>query len=251
MTPPAPLQLLGIPIHPVSAAELVAQLVAWGDGDALRRVFNVNVHAMNLAHDDADFRRALCAADLVFCDGFGVKWGARIAGLEIPHRLTPPDWIDAFAAATARAGQRVFALGDEPGVAAAFQAKLAADHPGYGDAGSHHGFFAKEGPASAEIVDAINASGATHLLVGFGMPLQERWITENAPRLRVKTALAVGALFRWHTGIETRAPRWMTDRGLEWAARLARHPVRHFERYLVGNPRFLLRVLRATMGSRS
>ena len=130
-------------------------------------------------------------------------------------------------------------------MATAFQATLAAEHPGYRDAGSHHGFFAKHGADSDAVVDAINASGATHLLVGFGMPLQEMWITEHAARLRVATVLPVGALFRWHAGIETRAPRWMTDHGLEWLARLGSHPLRHFRRYVIGNPRFLLRVIRS------
>ena len=97
------------------------------------------------------------------------------------------------------------------------------------------------------MIDAINASGATHLLVGFGMPLQEKWIADNASRLRVKTAIAVGALFRWHAGIEQRSPRWMTDYGLEWLGRLAQHPVRHFRRYVIGNPLFLARVARARL----
>ncbi len=244
MTPPPPIHLLGIPIHPVSADQLVELLIAWGAGNHLRRVFNVNVHAMNLAHDDPGFRSALLAADLVFCDGVGVTWGARLAGLAIPHRLTPPDWIDRFAATATAAGQSIYALGDEAGVAAAFQTKLAADHPGYRNAGSHHGFFAKQGRETDAVIDAVNASNATHLLVGFGMPLQERWITEHAARLRVKTVLPVGALFRWHGGLEIRAPRWMTDHGLEWLARLGRHPLRHFRRYVIGNPRFLLRVMR-------
>ena len=245
-----PVELLGIPIHPVSPAQLVEAIVAFGRGDRLRRVYNVNVHAMNLAGDDPEFAGWLRGADLVFCDGYGVKWGARLAGVSIPHRMTPPDWIDAFAAATARAGQRVFALGDEPGVAERFQAELAARHPGYLSAGAHHGFFAKQGPENQAVLDAIAASGATHLLVGFGMPLQERWIESNADRLSVRVALPVGALFRWITGDETRAPRWLTDNGLEWLARLGRHPLRHFRRYVVGNPRFLARVVRSRIGSR-
>ena len=241
---PAPVKLLGIPIHPVSPDELVRIAVRWGGEDTKRRVYNVNVHAMNLASENPDFAAHLRKADLVFCDGFGVKWGAKLRGLAIPYRMTPPDWIDAFAAATAKAGQSVFALGDEDGVATRFQAALAAKHPGYRDAGSHHGFFAKAGPENDAVIDVINASGARHLLVGFGMPLQERWLEENASRLGPRVFLPVGALFRWYIGADRRAPRWMTDNGLEWLARFVQHPIRHFERYAIGNPRFLWRVMR-------
>ncbi len=245
--PPPPALLLGIPVHPLSVSELIALLVRWGHGDRLRQVLYVNVHGMNLAHDDPAFREQLQRADLVFCDGFGVKWGARLAGVEVPHRLTPPDWIARFAAATSDARHSVFALGDEAGVAAAFQARLCREHPGYLDAGSAHGFFALDGADSDAMVEHINASGATHLLLGLGMPRQEKWLAANAARLTVRTAITVGALFRWHAGIEQRAPAWMTDHGLEWLARLARHPIRHFQRYVVGNPRFLLRVLRSRL----
>ncbi len=247
---PAPVEVLGVPIHPVSPDELVATLVAWGGRAQQRRCYNVNVHAMNLAAGDPEFHAALRRADLVFCDGFGVKWGASLLGKPIPHRMTPPDWIDAFAAATAAAGQSVFALGDEDGVAARFQQLLAERHPGYRSAGAHHGFFAKQGAENDAVIEAVNASGAVHLLVGFGMPLQEKWLEENAARLRPRVQIPVGALFRWYTGIEQRAPKWMTDNGLEWLHRLARHPGRHFRRYAVGNPQFLLRVVRARLRPR-
>jgi N-acetylglucosaminyldiphosphoundecaprenol N-acetyl-beta-D-mannosaminyltransferase len=240
---PAPVDLLGIPIHPIAPDELVGTLVAWGEGAAQRKVHYVNVHAMNVAERDLSFRSALRRADLVFCDGFGVKWGARLAGVHIPHRMTPPDWVDDFAAAAADARQPIFALGDEPGIAGSFLRVLQARHPRLVTAGSHHGFFLKSGTENDAVIDTINASGAGHLLVGFGMPLQERWIEENAHRLAPRVLISVGALFRWHTGAERRAPRWVTDRGLEWLIRFTRHPVRHFRRYAIGNPQFLLRVL--------
>lgn len=249
-SPPAPVRFLGIPVHPVSAPGLVEWMVRWGAGDAQRRLSYVNVHAMNLAQRDPSFRAALAGADLVFCDGFGVKWGARLHGLDIPHRLTPPDWLDEFAAASAAAGQGVFALGDEEGVAARYQALMAARHPGYIAAGSHHGFFAREGPENDAVIDLINGSGATHLLVGLGMPTQELWLERYAHRLAPRVLVPLGAAYRWYTGTDRRAPRWVTDNGLEWLARLARHPVRHFRRYVVGNPAFLARVVRARFTAR-
>jgi N-acetylglucosaminyldiphosphoundecaprenol N-acetyl-beta-D-mannosaminyltransferase len=244
LTPPSPVEILGVPVHPVSADELVSLLAAWGEARDAKAVFYTNVHVMNLAYSDAALRQAFAQADLVTCDGFGVKWGARLAGQHLPHRMTSPDWIDAFAARTAAAGQRVFAIGDEPGVAEAFQRALVDSHAGYADAGTQHGFFDRAGAENDALVERINESGAHHVLVGLGSPLQEHWILDNAPRLRAGTLIAVGALFRWRSGIEHRAPRWMTDHGLEWLGRLARHPVRHFRRYVVGNPLFAMRVLR-------
>jgi N-acetylglucosaminyldiphosphoundecaprenol N-acetyl-beta-D-mannosaminyltransferase len=244
MNIPAPLKFMDVPIHPVNSAQLVETIVQWGKERKLRRVYNVNVHAMNIAQEQPDFRRYLQTADLVFCDGYGVKWLARLLHIDIPYRLTPPDWVDDFARASAQAGQSVFILGDENGLADQFGRTLESRHPGYRHAGAHHGFFKKTGPENDAIIKMINDSGATHLLVGFGMPLQERWIEANVDALQVKVAISVGALFRWYLGIEARAPKWMADRGLEWVPRLMRHPVRHFRRYVVGNPLFLARVLR-------
>jgi len=244
---PTPVRFLGIPIHPVDSSQLIRLAVKWAKEDRLRRIHNVNVHAMNLAYDDPDFRRCLEHADLVFCDGFGVKWMASIVKVHIPYRLTPADWIDEFAAAMVEAGQSVFALGDEEGVAAGFGQLLASRHPGFDIAGSHHGFFDKTGPENDAVIELINRSGADHLLVGFGMPLQEHWIEANQHALRVKVAISVGGLFRIYTGIEKRAPKWMAAHGLEWLPRLIRHPLRHFSRYVVGNPRLLGRVILARL----
>ena len=191
---PDPVFLLGVPIHPVNPAQLVQIIVQWGAEDRFRRVYRRNVHAMNLAQQLPEFKGYLRNADLVFCDGFGVKWLAGIANVNIPWRMTPPDWIDDFGAAAAKAGQRVFALGDQDGVAAKFMEALCARHKGLVSAGSHHGFFDKTGPENDRVIQKINESGAVHLLVGFGMPLQEQWIENNAQALRVKVVAPGGRI---------------------------------------------------------
>jgi len=53
-------------------------------------------------------------------------------------------------------------------------------------------------------------------------------------------ALCVGAAINFLTGIETRAPLWMQQAGLEWLYRLSRDPRRLWRRYLVRGPKIFL-----------
>jgi N-acetylglucosaminyldiphosphoundecaprenol N-acetyl-beta-D-mannosaminyltransferase len=80
--------------------------------------------------------------------------------------------------------------------------------------------------------------------VGFGMPLQERWILDNINRIEARVFLPLGACLDFYTGNVYRGPRWMTDRGLEWLTRLFTEPQRLWERYVVGNPLFFYRLLK-------
>ena len=58
------------------------------------------------------------------------------------------------------------------------------------------------------------------------MPLQERWLMENWEHIEANVTLAGGAVFDYVSGKLDRAPRWMTDHGLEWLGRLIIKPRR-------------------------
>jgi N-acetylglucosaminyldiphosphoundecaprenol N-acetyl-beta-D-mannosaminyltransferase len=143
----------------------------------------------------------------------------------------------------------LFLLGARPGVAERAAAKLKQRFPDLHIAGTHHGYFDKAlgSPQNEVVVDQINAANPDILIVGFGMPLQERWLMENWERLEASVALTGGAVFDYVSGELRRAPRWMTDHGLEWLGRLIIEPRRLWKRYLIGNPLFILRVLRQRM----
>jgi exopolysaccharide biosynthesis WecB/TagA/CpsF family protein len=53
-------------------------------------------------------------------------------------------------------------------------------------------------------------------------------------------ALCVGAAINFLTGIESRAPLWMQQAGLEWLYRLSRNPRRLWKRYLIRGPKIFL-----------
>ena len=72
--------------------------------------------------------------------------------------------------------------------------------------------------------EEINAVKPNILIVGFGMPLQERWLLENWERVEANVALTGGGVFDILSGKLRRPPRWMTDHSLEWLGRLIIEP---------------------------
>jgi N-acetylglucosaminyldiphosphoundecaprenol N-acetyl-beta-D-mannosaminyltransferase len=238
--------IFDIKVRDLSRKKLIDEFVRNVDKTLKKRVYNVNIYALNLAYECPKFRNVLASAELVFNDGYGVCLATAIMGRRIRSRHTPPDWIDDLVAAARDTRKSIFLLGDEPGVAAQTASILSAKHPGLSMVGTHHGFFKKTGPENEKVVAKINASSPHILMVGMGMPLQEFWIEQNMDRLNVEIFFTVGAAFRWYSGIDKRAPRWITDYGFEWLARFIRHPIKLFKRYAIGNPLFFLRLCRTS-----
>ncbi len=240
---PAPCQVGGVPVHPVPLQTALDWIV---DSIAERRhavVLYANVHGINLARHDARLAALYRRADLVFCDGQGVRLGARLLGCRLPERYTPPDWIDMLARECAARQYRIFLLGTETTVVERAAERLRTRFPGL-EVAAHHGFFASEGAENQAVRDQITTFAPHVLLVGMGMPRQEYWIDQNAPTLDVNVTMAVGALFDYLADRVPRGPRWLTDNGFEWVCRLWFEPRRLWRRYLLGNPRFLWSILR-------
>ena len=233
-------------MDPLTVEELEAEVRRLARGVELAVVLNVNAHCLNLVYRDAALRAYLNRADVVFCDGFGVRLAARLLGWRIPARITYADWTWRLAALAAEEDLSLYFLGARPGVARRAADRLMVSYPGLTVSGAHHGFFDHQAgaPENEAVIREINAAAPDILIVGFGMPLQERWLMQNRRRLNAKVALTGGAAFDYVAGNLRRGPRLLTDNGFEWLARLLIEPRRLWRRYLIGNPLFLARVLR-------
>ena len=203
----------------------------------------VNAHVLNESREDAGLRAALQEADLVYCDGYGVRLAAKALSADIPHRMTGADWIWDLAALCEERGASVYMLGGDPGVAAQAGQRLRRSHPGLHVVGTHHGYFEIGSGHDERVIEDINACRPDMLLVGMGTPKQEIWAQRTVDRLDCSVLWGVGALFDFVSGRVPRAPASLSDNGLEWIFRLAIEPQRMWRRYLVGNPVFLSRVL--------
>lgn len=239
---PERVEVLGVPVAALRLPQLLDEVEALVAGGGPATVGYVNAHVLNLAARDVALHAFLRTLDLCYCDGNGVRLGARLLGGHLPERMTGADWIWELAR-RAEARHRLFWLGGEPGVTAAAAARLQERHPRL-EVDTDHGFHPREGPEDRALIDRINAARPAILLVGMGTPLQERWVAERRHLLEVPVVWVLGATADFVSGRVPRpGPAWLVDRA-EWLSRLAADPRRLAGRYLVGNAEFLGRVLR-------
>jgi exopolysaccharide biosynthesis WecB/TagA/CpsF family protein len=100
------------------------------------------------------------------------------------------------------------------------------------------------------ILERINASRASVLLVGLGVPKQERFIFKYRDQLpHVKLFLPLGGTIDYEAGDVKLPPEWVTNMGLEWLLRLVREPRRRWRRYLVHQPPVLYHLARQATGT--
>jgi N-acetylglucosaminyldiphosphoundecaprenol N-acetyl-beta-D-mannosaminyltransferase len=240
--------VLGVGVDPLTVEELHAEIGRLVRDRKRGLVLNANAHCLNLCYEDPALRSFLNGAEIVFCDGAGVMLAARILGRRIPARITYADWAWQLADFAAARNFSLYFLGARPGVARAAARRLKERYPDLEVAGVHHGYFDRS--ENEAVVEEINAAAPDILLVGLGMPLQEYWLMENRHRLDAGLALTGGAVFDYVSGRLRRGPRFLIGSGFEWLARLLVEPRRLWRRYLLGNPLFLLRVVRQRLGAR-
>ena len=234
-------RLFGIRVDlPTLDGAVTALLEAAAQGTRARVVF-LNAHCVNVAFRDWAYWHALEQATHRFADGAGMRLAARVAGRAYIDNVNGTDLFPLLCERAAQSGTALYLLGAEPGVADETARRMTARYPGLVIAGTSDGFGQRH-PSERELLRAIDQSGAQIVLVALGVPLQEKWIMQNAPKLRAPVVMEVGGLFDFYSGRRLRAPLWLRRIGLEWSWRLALEPKRLWRRYLIGNLAFLARL---------
>lgn len=218
-----PVPLLDVEVTPFSAAdtaEFVLARVRSGQGAI---VGNLNLHGVYVFHTDADFRAYCESSDLVLVDGAPVAWAARV-----PTRLRvgSTDWLDALMPIAD--DLRILAVGGTERAARGAERHMREQFP-------HVRWVGVDGFRGQDLDQELQRqiSGVDVVLVGMGMPRQERWLLRHRELLGGKVVANVGGCFDYYAGVQHLAPRWMGRLGLEWLYRLIRAPRRLAYRYLV------------------
>lgn len=238
--------VFGIPIVDLAMEDAIALCVdaMRAAGARTRSLYFVNAHTLNLAFADRAYREVLRSSDWIFGDGTGVRWAVRfLYGARLRDNVNGTDLVPALLGRDL--GLRYFLLGASAEAIERAAAHARTAFPGWQLAGHHHGYVPVEGCEA--VVEKINACRPHLLLVGMGNPKQELWIRAQRERLAVPLCMGIGGLFDYWAGDLERAPAWLRGLGFEWLHLLLAQP-RKFRRYVLGNPLFLLRLLRERIG---
>lgn len=207
------------------------------------QIVTVNLDFMRLADRDPAYRAVLNRADLAVADGMPLVWFSRLGTASLPERVAGIDLVEQCCRLATEESVPVFFLGALPGVAAEAARVLSGRYPGLRIAGTYSPPF---GPASSEgdeeIVRVVSAAGRCVLLVAFGAPRQDRFISDHLHEFDAAIAMGVGGSFDIFAGTLRRAPFWMQRTGFEWIWRLMQEPRRLWRRYLVEDVPFILRL---------
>jgi N-acetylglucosaminyldiphosphoundecaprenol N-acetyl-beta-D-mannosaminyltransferase len=237
--------ILGVRVSAIDMDRALDEIERWIVQSEPQYVCVTGVHGVMESQRDPELLRIHNASGLTTPDGMPMVWLGRRAGATWMRRVYGPDLMLALAQRAAERGWSSFFYGGKERIPELLADRLREQVPGFLVADTYSPPFRPlTEEEDAELVDRIDASGATLVWIGLSTPKQERWMAAHVGRLRAPVLLGVGAAFDIHAGTLRQAPPWMQRNGLEWLYRLYREPRRLARRYLSNNPRFVLAVLR-------
>jgi N-acetylglucosaminyldiphosphoundecaprenol N-acetyl-beta-D-mannosaminyltransferase len=211
-------------------------------------VFTPNVDHLIKLQKDPDFFEAYSTSNYKLCDSQILLYASRFLGTPIKEKISGSDLLPAFYYHHQHDENiKIFLLGAAEGVAQTAQAKInqkigreiviATYSPPFG--------FENDETECSHILDMINNSGASVLVIGVGAPKQEKWLYKYKDMLpNIRIFMALGATIDFEAENVKRAPKWISKIGIEWLFRLVCEPKRLWKRYLIEDLPFFLLILK-------
>jgi N-acetylglucosaminyldiphosphoundecaprenol N-acetyl-beta-D-mannosaminyltransferase len=215
------LYILGVKVDNFTLSESLEKIESFLTGGQQHYIVLPYADFFVEAQQDAEFKDILNKADLSLADGFGPVLFSPCFGEPLRGRVLGVDLI--FALFDKFWDKNSFFLfGSAEGTAQATVDRLLQEHPFGKIVGMLNGFVSDE-----VAIEKINKAQPEILLVGLGMPKQEKWIAQNLNKLpSVKLAIGVGGAFDFISGRTRRAPKVVQLLGLEWLWRVILYPAR-------------------------
>src|SRR5580698_3683698 len=230
---PNSVAVLGVPFNNVTMEEAVSIIEQKIEEGGFHQVATANVDFLMHAIQDRDLQDILCSCSLVVPDGMPILWSARLMGSKLKERVCGIDLVPRLAELAARRGYRVYLLGASEKSSQRAAELLQQSYPGLQIVGRYSPPVRPlEEMNHEEILQRIEIARPDILLVAFGNPKQEKWLSMHRDRLAVPVSIGIGGSLDMIAGKLARAPQWMQNSGMEWLFRACQEPRRLASRYL-------------------
>jgi N-acetylglucosaminyldiphosphoundecaprenol N-acetyl-beta-D-mannosaminyltransferase len=228
----ATVALFGLPVSNLTMSEAVARIGEWIDSGTLHQIVTANLDFARNARKNEFLHRIICGSSMVLPDGAPLLWASWLLGKPLKERVTGVDLVPELARLSAERGYGIYLLGGSEENVRTASETLERLHPGVRFVGSYSPPVASlDDMDHEEMLQRIEAANPDILMVAFGNPKQEIWITRNFHRLQVPVAIGIGGSLDMIAGSLKRAPKWIQKLHLEWCFRMAQEPRRLLPRY--------------------
>lgn len=232
------MQIISLVINNINYHELIAQIRESIEKKKKLFITGANAHIVNLTEDDFEFRKSLKNFDIIHPDGIGVFWASKfLYGKNgMTNRINGSDFYEHLISYCQQSNISIYFFGDKQSTLELINLK----QPHLNIAGFNSGYNFND----KDVIEKINAAKPDILIVGLGSGKQEKWIALNGQKINVNIIIAVGDGIKVFAGTKKRGPKVFRQLGFEWLIRFFYEPKRLWKRYFIGNPLFILRVVR-------
>lgn len=205
----------------------------------------INAHSFNIARKDKEFYNALDKSGILLPDGVSIVLAVRLLSGTRLKKISGYDLFLAEMEYLNSSGGSCFFLGSSNEVLCLIETRAKKEYPNV-----KMRFFSPPFVPTFNIeenesmINEVKNFSPDVLFVGMTAPKQEKWASAHFDELQAGHICSIGAVFDFYAGTVKRAPQWMIKLGLEWFYRLVREPKRMWRRYLLGNSRFIVWVIK-------
>ena len=209
----------------------------------------VNAAKIVKMQEDKELYNSIVNADIINADGMPIVWASRLLGKPLPERVAGIDLMQELIKLAYNRKYKIFFFGAKEEVVKKVVKKYSKEYSPEIIAGYRNGYYSEE--EESLIAKQIAESKANILFVGISSPKKEKFLYKYKHILKnVNFIMGVGGSFDVIAGKIKRAPKWMQKYGLEWVYRLVQEPRRMWRRYLIGNTKFIILVIKEFLKTR-
>ncbi len=227
--------LLNTYINNVTMSETIVAIEQMIKSEKKSYVVAINVDVVMKIEKDSYLKEIVDNADMVLVDGKPLVWISELYGKPLKGKISGSDLVPVLCEVSVEKGYKIFIIGGKDGIAQQAKQKLEKKYPNIKIVGTYAPplGFEKDVKELDKINQMISDVQPDLLIACFGCPKQEKWIYENIGKYDAKVSICAGATVDFLAGNVKRAPRWMSEHGLEWFYRFLQEPKRMFRRYFV------------------